>query len=191
MVFLPAICDNTFCSKKAKLCDNVMAFNSSINDYTYVGENTRIVYAEIGKFCSIASDCVIGGGSHPLEFVSTSPIFCQGRNILRKNFSSHKFFPYKNIVIGNDVWIGAGAYIKSGINIGNGAVIGAHAVVTKNVAPYSIVAGNPARVIKYRFERSVIDKLEIIRWWDWTDEQLYKAGNLFNNPEVFIKKYSK
>jgi carbonic anhydrase/acetyltransferase-like protein (isoleucine patch superfamily) len=89
-----------------------------------------------------------------------------------------------DVVIGNDVWIGRGAFIGSGVHIGDGAVIGAQAVVMKDVPPYSITAGNPARHIKYRFDEATICKLLEIRWWDWTDEDIERAGKLLLNNEV-------
>ena len=93
------------------------------------------------------------------------------------------------IVIGNDVWIGAGATIMGGVKIGSGAVIGAHAVVAKNIPPYAIAVGNPARVIKYRFDEVTIKKLMAVKWWNWELEKVYKNYQLMNHVDEFLEKY--
>lgn len=161
-----------------------------IGRYSYVGSGTRITDTEIGNFCSIGGRCGIGGGIHPIEYVSTSPIFLEGRNILGKNFARISYEPSKRVVIGNDVWIGEGVCILSGVSIGTGSIIGAHAVVTSDVEPYSIVVGTPAKLIRKRFDDCTIKKLLEIAWWNWTDVQLKQAGYLFNNTENFINHYN-
>ena len=147
--------------------------------YSYVGSGTRITDAVVGAFTSIGGRCGIGGGIHPTDMVSTSPAFLLGKNILRTNFSNIPYEASKTVAIGNDVWIGEGVHIMSG----NGAVIGAHAVVTRDVAPYTIVAGVPARVIKKRFDDDTIDKLQKLEWWSWPDEKLKKYGKDFSSPQ--------
>jgi acetyltransferase-like isoleucine patch superfamily enzyme len=92
-----------------------------------------------------------------------------------------------NISIGHDVWIGHGATIVSGVKIGHGAVVGAQAVVAKNVPDYAVVVGNPAQVIKYRFESSAIEALLNINWWDWPDEKIYQYQEYFNDPQALIE----
>lgn len=154
--------------------------------YSYVGAATYITDAQIGSFCSIAGDVHIGGGMHPMDSVSSSPVFFYGRNFLRKNFASIPYAPSKTVEIGNDVWIGESAYIKAGVKIGTGAIIGAHAVVTHDVAPYSVVAGVPAKEIRKRFDDETIEKLLEIQWWDWPEEKLQKYGKYFNKPDVLF-----
>ena len=121
--------------------------------YSYVGSNTHITDAEIGSFCSIGGNCGIGGGIHPLDNVSTSPAFLQGRNILGRNFAKIPYQSSDKVIIGNDVWIGECAYVMPGVTIGDGAIVGAHAVVTHDVAPYTVVAGVPAKVIGNQTEK--------------------------------------
>lgn len=155
--------------------------------YSYVGSGTRITDANIGNFCSIGARCGIGGGIHPTNMVSTSPAYLKGRNILKKNFAQIPYEPSKLVEIGNDVWIGENVCIVSGITIGNGAVIGAHAVVTHDVAPYSVVAGVPAKEIRKRFDENTINELQSIKWWDWTDEKLADYAESFSDPTKLIE----
>lgn len=159
---------------------------SDIARYTFIGNNCFVIHSSIGSFCSIASNVMIGGGKHPLNFVSTSPVFYSERNILKKCFNKIEFEEYKKTIIGNDVWIGSNAFIKGGVNIGHGAVIGAYAVVTKDIEPYSIVGGNPARVIRKRFDDATIEKLLKSKWWDYNNELLKERATQFNNVEEFL-----
>lgn len=159
---------------------------SIIGRYSYVADHCWIIKAEIGNFCSIANNVMIGGGRHPVDFVSTSPVFYSRHNVLNKCFAEVQFPEYIKTVIGNDVWIGSNAFVKGGVIIGNGAIIGAHSVVTKDVEPYSIVAGNPATVIRKRFDNDVIKILEATKWWEYTDEKLQQKATHFQNVEDFL-----
>ena len=159
-----------------------------MDKYSYVGARTTISNAKIGGFCSIGNKCSIGGGMHPLETVSTSPVFLNGINFLHTNFADIPYSPSKLVVIGNDVWVGDSVYIKSGVSIGTGAVIGAHAVVTKDVAPYAIVAGVPAKEIRKRFDDETIEQLLKLEWWNWSEEKLRKMGSYFITPEKLISE---
>lgn len=172
--------------KTAKVDCKCALTDVTLGRYTYVGSGTDITYTTVGSFCSIAGGCQIGGGEHPMHTVSTSPAFLHGRNILRKNFSDIAYEAAKNVTIGNDVWIGANAYIRSGVTIGSGAVIGAHAVVTKDVRPYEIVAGCPAKPLRRRFDDETVEKLLALEWWDWSDERLQTMGRYFGSPEELL-----
>ena len=156
--------------------------------YSYVASGTRITDANIGSFCSIGARCGIGGGVHPTDTVSTSPVFLKGKNFLRKNFAEIPYSPSVTVEIGNDVWIGEGACLMAGVKIGDGAIIGAHAVVTKDVEPYSVVAGVPAREIRKRFPDDVVEKLLELKWWEWPDEKLQETGQCFDSPEKLLKQ---
>lgn len=170
----PTALKNCNISKTAKVGFRSNFINVKVGKYTYFGNNNSIHNAEFGAFCSVASFCAIGGGEHPINYVSTSPIFYSKNNIFKKKFSNYSFNNDKKTIIGNDVWIGENVFIKSGISIGNGAIIGAHSVVTKDVPAYAIVVGNPARIIKYRFNDSIIKIIEDSEWWSWSINKIEK-----------------
>ena len=149
--------------------------------YSYMGFYNSMTDVKIGSFCSIASYCAIGGGKHPLNAMSTSPVFYAGRNSLGKNFSNIPEEENQGVEIGNDVWIGEAVFINDGVKIGTGAVIGAHSVVTKDIPPYAIAAGIPAKVLRYRFDKKTIQKLLDSRWWEWSDTDLPKAAKLLDS----------
>jgi acetyltransferase-like isoleucine patch superfamily enzyme len=183
---LPAIKDSKI-DKTSKVCSGSHVVETYMDKYSYIGNYCTVVNSEIGKFCSIADNCIIGGASHPISWVSTSPVFHQGKNVLKKNFSQIGFVPTTKTYIGNDVWIGNNCLIKSGIKINHGAVIGMGSVVTKDVGLYEIWAGNPAKLIKKRFTDKTIDDLLAIKWWNLRDEDLGKISNNFSAVQEFIE----
>eukprot|EP01137_Pigoraptor_chileana_P010926 Opistho-2@61095 len=154
--------------------------NSSMARHSFCGYDCTILNAEIGAFCSIADRTYIGGSQHPIHFVSTSPVFLSHRDSVKAKFSRHEYMNLPTTKIGNDVWIGYEAKIRAGVTIGDGAVIGMGSVVTNDVAPYSIVAGVPAKEIRKRFSEDVIEKLLESEWWSYGDEELRLAAQHFN-----------
>jgi len=137
---------------------------------------------KIGAFCSIAEGVKIFlGGEHRIDWVTTYPF-----NLLwekGKHITGHPRTK-GDVIIGNDVWIGSEAIIMSGVKIGDGAVIGTRSVVTKDVAPYAIVAGNPARLIRNRFEDETIHRLIELKWWDWTNEKIEEMLPLLLSSDI-------
>lgn len=186
-IHIPSI-KNSSVDKTSKVCSGSNILNVNIGRYSYIGSNCTVVNAEIGSFCSIAENCIIGGANHPMEWVSTSPVFHNGKNILKTNFSRHNFELTKNTKVGNDVWIGSNCLIKSGVSIGDGSVIGMGSIVTKNVGQYEIVAGNPAKIIRKRFGDDTIEELLQLKWWEFSDTDLIKCAEAFNNVNAFIQK---
>lgn len=173
------------------MIDNKKYKNFDIGEYTYGKPGISAVKGSlsIGKFCSIAGGVVIyAGAEHHTDWVTTYN-FEKFQDLLQdKDMTTSK----GNVIIGNDVWIADGAIILSGVTIGDGAVIGARAVVSKNVEPYSIVAGNPAKHIKYRFDEETRNKLLEIKWWDWDIEKIKNNFDLMLNDKIddFIKKHA-
>jgi acetyltransferase-like isoleucine patch superfamily enzyme len=157
--------------------------------YSYCGNDCQIVNAEIGAFCSISDHVFIGGAEHPMNWVSTSPVFQNVRHSgPKKRFAKFNLPKSKTTIIGNDVWIGHGVTIKQGVTIGDGAVIGSNALVTKDVLPYTVVGGVPAKTIKYRFPQEVIDRLEEVQWWNLPDEEITKRIDLFHIKNPGLKE---
>lgn len=182
-VLQEAVVDRT-----AAICTGVRFYRGKIGRYSYIGNNSFVTDTDIGNFTSISTDCYIGGTSHPVEWVSTSPVFHKWGNIMKKNFARHEFDIFNRTTIGNDVWIGNRVMIKAGVTIGNGAVIGMGSVVTKDIGPYEIWAGNPARYIRKRFEEDTTEKLTKTQWWNWDDTEIEKHANIFIDPIAFINE---
>ena len=172
----------------AKVESGSSIVDSTVGRHSFCGYDCQIVLTDIGSFCSIASRVSIGGVAHPVSFVSTSPVFLSHKDSVKAKFAHHKFLPKLRTSIGHDVWIGEGAFIKAGVKIGHGAVIGMGSVVTKDVEPYAIVGGNPAKLIRKRFDDSVIQEMLALAWWSMSDDELSRHGKYFDNPIKLIKE---
>lgn len=169
--------------------------NVSVGDYTYGNfkvhswdNNSKL---KIGKFCSIANGVkFILGGEHRTDFITTYPF-----NALLESFNYIEGHPHTkgDITLGNDIWIGGDAKILSGVNIKDGAVIGANSLVTKDIPAYAIAAGNPAKIIRYRFDKKTIEKFLKIKWWDFKEEELINAIPLLQSRNIneFLLRYDK
>ncbi|MFD1199480.1 DapH/DapD/GlmU-related protein [Brucella gallinifaecis] len=179
----------------ADIGERVILREVTVGDFSYFERNGEAIYAEIGKFCSIAANVRINALEHPMERLTTHKV----------SYRPNEYFRYlgidgafrtrrqaKRVTIGNDVWIGHGAVITPGVSIGHGAVIGANAVVTKDVAPYHVVGGVPAHIIRKRFDDEIIKRLLALCWWDWPVEKLYEAVPDIQTLEieVFLKKWA-
>lgn len=184
--------------KQCELGDNITIYGnvvvaySSVGSFTYISNDSRIYYAKIGKFCSVGQNVLIGLGQHPINHLSTSPLFYSIANLHKFEafYRKQPIEEYKTVNIGNDVWIGTRAIILDGVTIGDGAIIATGAVVTKDVEPYAIVGGVPAKHIKYRFEEPVRKQLIALRWWDWSIDKIQQSKGLFaykvNNETVDV-----
>lgn len=146
-----------------------------LDDYSYVARDSDIISARVGKFCSIAANVRINPGNHPMERASQSHFTYRASRYFPGEADEDAFFDWRRshaVTIGHDVWIGHGAVVLPGRTVGTGAVIAAGAIVTKNVAPYMIVAGNPAKPVRPRFPLEIATELERVAWWDWSHERL-------------------
>src|SRR5664279_186760 len=165
---------------------------SSFGDYSYTAGDVDMIYTEVGKFCSIASHVRINPGNHPMRRVTQHHMTYRRKAFGFGETDDAEFFEWRRAhkcMIGNDVWIGHGVTIMPGVTIGTGAVIGAGAVVTKDVEPYQIAVGVPARPIRQRFADDVIAALLRIAWWDWDRQTLEARFSDFYNLDSFIEKY--
>lgn len=185
--------DSARLGKNVKLGEFVtLGYGSSvlaneIGDYTYINKYCLIDrnVVSIGKFCSIAYNARIGLGGHPTDWVSThSFAYDKKYGFVQSN---RKWDTQPNETkIGNDVWIGANATILAGVSIGDGAIVGAHSLVNKDVAPYSIVIGSPARHLRYCHDDETVKKLLKVKWWDLPKEELKKHIEHMENAEDFL-----
>lgn len=168
-------------------------YNTKMGRFSYAGENTKLINVDVGSFCSLSADVVCGYDQvhHPSDAITTHPVFYSGENKKsRKLCNRNLLLPHGNkIIVGSDVLIGYRALVRQGVHIGDGAIVGAGAVVTRDVPSYAIVAGVPAKIIRYRFSEKIIERLVKIRWWDWDEGRLSSAREFLaqNDPELFLE----
>lgn len=178
-----------------RLAEGVTFLNSSIGKYSYIAEKSFVKNTKIGRYCSIGNEVQTVAGSHPLNYLSTHPMFYAKETQVGVSYvdtTSYEEFRYLDnasktaVEIGNDVWIGARVTILEHVKIGNGAVVAAGAVVTKDVPAYAIVGGVPAKVIRYRFTEEQISELEKSAWWEKDESWLKSHAGDFQNIEKLL-----
>jgi chloramphenicol O-acetyltransferase type B len=148
----------------------------TVGAFSYVAREAVLNQTDVGRFCSIGPRSYLGAGEHPVDRISTSPAFYSTRNQCGESFATvDTFEERKRITIGHDVWIGAHVFVRDGVTIGNGAIIAAGAVVTKDIPPFAIAGGVPAKIIRFRFSENVIAALQSLAWWNWPLEKLRAA----------------
>ncbi|MDR1126365.1 MAG: CatB-related O-acetyltransferase [Deltaproteobacteria bacterium] len=171
--------------KRARML-NMLKGDSSLGKYSYMQGNSSFFNVHIGCYCSIAPNVTIGDIQHPISWLSTHPF----QYIPSTKFKTlpYEGEPHKNnqVIVGNDVWICRHAVILTGVQVGDGAIVGAGAVVTKNVPPYAIVGGNPARIIRYRFDEKTITELLSLAWWQLEPEDM-DGVNFANIHEAILQ----
>lgn len=179
-------------SKDSRIYSPAKIISATVGAGTYISANTVIAYATIGKFCSIGPNLLCGWGIHPLNGISTSPVFYSTLKQAGFTYSkTDKVEEHKHITIGNDVFIGANVVILDGVTIGDGAVIGAGSVVRKDVPPYAIIFGNPAEVARYRFPPETAERLQKSQWWDGPEAELHKVEEMFFDVDRFLSSIDK
>ena len=174
--------------------ERVAFSDSQLGDYSYVERQAEVIYAKIGKFCCIAANARINALEHPLERVSQHKMTYRANEYflgakLDSEFRARR--QGKLVETGNDVWIGHGAIIKPGVKIGHGAVVAAGAIVTRDVPAYAIVAGVPARFLRWRFEPKVSARIIALAWWDWEHDRLAAAVEDMRllSVDAFVEKH--
>jgi hypothetical protein len=176
-----------------QIAEGVHFMDSSLGEYSYIMQHAQVNFARIGKFCSIASFVRLNPGNHPLERPTSHHMTYRARMYGLSDEDDEEFFAWRRahpVNIGHDVWIGHAATVMPGVTVGNGAVIGAGAVVTRDVPPYMIAVGVPAKILRPRFEREVIERLEATRWWDWSRTELEARFEDFRDLNAFLEKYA-
>lgn len=170
-----------------------MLVESTFGDYSYTSGFNDIIYTDIGKFCSIASYVRINPGNHPMQRVTQHHLTYRRAMYGFGEQDDAEIFDWRRAnrcTIGHDVWIGHGVTVMPGVSIGTGAVIGAGAVVTKDIAPYMIAVGVPAKPLRLRFSETVVERLLASAWWDWTHEQIAERFDDLLDVERFVEKYT-
>jgi len=183
---------NSTCGRYTLVSEGAVMSDCRLDDYSYVMERCDIIYTDIGKFANIASEVRINPGNHPMDWVSQHH-FLYRRRQYRLHDSDHEpFFNWRSrqrVSIGHDTWLGHRAIVMPGITIGNGAVVGSGAVVTSDVPPYAVVAGVPAKIIRYRFPKAIRQAIENSSWYHWDHETLKDRLEDFYDVRIFIDKY--
>ena len=166
-----------------------------MGDYSYIMQDGAVWCATIGKFANIAASVRINATNHPTWRPTLHHFTYRAADYFDGAENDHDFFSWRRdnrVMIGHDVWIGHGATVLPGVTVGDGAVIGAGAVVSRDVAPYTIVGGVPAKLIRERFPKPVAERMQALAWWDWDHDRLFAALEDFRHmdAEQFIEKYA-
>jgi len=166
--------------------------DSTIGGYTYLMERVQLDYTTIGKFGNIAADARLGPTNHPIDR-PTAHHFTYRAGMYEMGEDDESIFEWRAdqpVEVGHDVWVGHGAIVLPGVTVGNGAVVAAGAVVSRDVPPYTVVAGVPAEPIRRRFSPEVAGRLEATEWWEWDHETLAERLTAFRDLDRFLERYA-
>jgi phosphonate metabolism protein (transferase hexapeptide repeat family) len=187
--------DETTLGRFTEVAEGVVMLNAALGDYSYISRFSDVANTTIGKFANIASFARIGATDHPMDRASQHHFLYRSADYWADAENDSAFFEHRaarRVVIGHDVWIGHGAMAMPEVTIGHGAVLAAQAVATRDVPPYAIVAGVPARVVKARQPPNIAERLMALEWWDWDHARLRAALPDFRalSAEAFLEKYA-
>jgi len=153
----------------------------TVGRFSYTGRNVILLHSTIGAFCSLSWNVTVGGANHDYSRITQHSFLYDANSFIRPDMQDIAYSRYSGCVsLGNDVWLGAGVVVARGVKIGDGAVVGANSVVTKDVPPYAVVVGAPARIIKYRFEKNTVELLLRLKWWDWPIDKIKLHYNILS-----------
>jgi phosphonate metabolism protein (transferase hexapeptide repeat family) len=186
---------NSTLGRYTEVADRCRLDEVEMGDYSYIMQDGSIWCATIGKFANIAAAVRINATNHPTWRPTLHHFTYRAADYFDGAENDHDFFAWRRdsrVVIGHDVWIGHGATVLPGVTVGDGAVIGAGAVVSRDVAPYTIVGGVPAKLIRERFPQVVAERMQALAWWDWDHDRLFAALNDFRHMDVedFLQKHA-
>ncbi|MFN3507599.1 MAG: DapH/DapD/GlmU-related protein [Allorhizobium sp.] len=186
---------NSTLGRYTEVADRCRLDEVEMGDYSYIMHDGAVWCATIGKFANIAASVRINATNHPTWRPTLHHFTYRAADYFDGAENDHDFFAWRRdnrVVIGHDVWIGHGATVLPGVTVGDGAVIGAGAVVSRDVAPYTIVGGVPAKLIRERFPRPVAERMQALAWWDWDHDRLFAALDDFRHMgvEYFIQKHA-
>ncbi|MBB5275599.1 hypothetical protein HNR26_001647 [Rhizobium rosettiformans] len=186
---------NSTLGRYTEVADRCRLEEVEMGDYSYIMQDGSIWCATVGKFANIAASVRINATNHPTWRPTLHHFTYRAGDYFDGAENDHDFFAWRRdnrVTIGHDVWIGHGATVLPGVTVGDGAVIGAGAVVSRDVAPYTIVGGVPAKLIRERFPQAVAERMQALAWWDWDHDRLFGALEDFRHmdAEQFIEKYA-
>ncbi len=186
---------NSSLGRYTEVADRCRLDEVEMGDYSYIMQDGAVWCATIGKFANIAASVRINATNHPTWRPTLHHFTYRAADYFDGAENDHDFFAWRRdnrVVIGHDVWIGHGATVLPGVTVGDGAVIGAGAVVSRDVAPYTIVGGVPAKLIRERFPKPVAERMQALAWWDWDHDRLFAALDDFRHMDVedFLEKHA-